>query len=547
MTGSGDARGDVAVIGAGPAGLAAAVAASRAGLRVVLIDGEARLGGQFHRHPGGGRRGPRQRGFERFERLRDALAGRVEVRSRHQVWAVEHAGDGFVVRCLAGERDERPVAVAARRLVIATGAHDLPLPFPGWDLPGVMTAGGAQALLKGNLVVAGRRAVVAGTGPFLLPVAAGLAEAGADVAGVFEANAGLAIVPALLRRPGRLAEAAGYGRRLARRGVPYRIGHAVVAAHGDRELTHVTVAPVDENWRIRPGAGRTVECDALAVTYGFVPRLDLAVQLGCATAPDGAGGVALRVDAGMRTSVPGVYAAGEVTGVGGADLAETEGWIAGRAVAADLGRPVRPAPALSAAHDRRAAFARALRRAYPVKDGWTTWLTGDTIVCRCEEVPYDRVREARDLGARDARAIKLLARPGMGWCQGRMCGYAVSRLAGEDPTPPRRPIAQPIRLGDLARPPAPGAPHPPPTGHPPARPDEPPNQSPHDPPRGLSREPAHDPPRGPSHESADGTPNPSPHDPSREPVDGPAGLSREPPNRPPHGPTTQAPNEQEPT
>ncbi|MEV5410580.1 FAD-dependent oxidoreductase, partial [Thermopolyspora sp. NPDC052614] len=456
---------DLAVIGGGPAGLAAAVAASRAGLTVALIDGGPRLGGQYYRHPPPGLRpshpGTSQHGFARFERLRAALDGRVDVLLRHQSWAVERIGgdasswrdlrgETFAVRCLAGERDETPETVVARRLVIATGAHDLPLPFPGWDLPGVMTAGGAQALLKGNLVLAGRRVVVAGTGPFLLPVAAGLAGAGAEVAGVFEANGGLAIAPELLRRPGKVAEASRYGYQLARHGTPYRTRHAVIAAHGDRELTHVTVAAIDENWRPRPGRRRTIACDALAVGYGFTPRLDLAVQLGCATGPDGSGGVVVRVDAGMRTSVPGVYAAGETTGVGGADLAETEGWLAGRAVAADLGRPLRPAPALSRRRDRQEAFARALRRAYPIKDGWTAWLDDDTLICRCEEVPYARVREARDLGARDARAIKLLARPGMGWCQGRMCGYAVSRLAGEDLAPPRRLISQPIRLGDLA-------------------------------------------------------------------------------------------------
>ncbi|MFG1879633.1 FAD-dependent oxidoreductase [Sphaerisporangium sp. NPDC049003] len=448
---------DLAVVGAGPAGMAAAVAASRAGLSVVLIDSGARLGGQYYRHPPEGfrarRPGALHHGFARFTRLADALGEHdgVELRLLHRVWAVvaEREGDGRVaVHCLAGARDERRETVLARRLVIATGAHDRPLPFPGWDLPGVFTAGGAQALLKGDLVVAGRRVVVAGTGPFLLPVAAGLAGAGAHVAGVFEANGRFGLAPALITHLGKLAEGAGYGLRLARHRVPYLGGHAVVAAHGRDELTHVTVAELDRDWV--PGRLRTIACDALAVGYGFVPQIELATQLGCATGTDRDGGPVVTVDEGMRTTVPGVYAAGEPTGVGGAGLAEAEGWIAGRTAAADLGRPVPPAPGLARKRARLAAFGRALQSAYPVRDGWKGWLRDDTLICRCEEVPYARIKEARELGAVDARSMKLLARPGMGWCQGRVCGYAVACLAGEAPAPPRRPIAQPVRLGDLA-------------------------------------------------------------------------------------------------
>ncbi|WP_344945215.1 FAD-dependent oxidoreductase [Sphaerisporangium flaviroseum] len=468
---------DLAVVGGGPAGMAAAVEASRAGLSVVLIDAAARLGGQYFRHAPPGfharRPGALHHGFTRFTRLAEALGGaeEVELRLGHRVWAVEkvaaHVGDGtpvgagdagtpartaedgvVAVHCLAGARDERRETVLARRLLIATGAHDRPLPFPGWDLPGVFTAGGAQALLKGDLVVAGRRVVVAGTGPFLLPVAAGLAAAGADVAGVFEANGLFGAGLAMITHPGKLAQGAGYGLRLARHRVPLAGRHAVIAAHGRDELTHVTVARLDRHWV--PGPSRVIECDALAVGYGFVPQIELATQLGCATHADRDGSPVVTVDAGMRTSVPGVYAAGEPTGVGGADPAEAEGRIAGLAVAADLGRPVAPVHRLRRKRARLAAFGGALQDAYPVREGWKGWLRDDTLICRCEEVPYARIKEARALGAVDARSLKLLARPGMGWCQGRMCGYAVACLAGEAQQAPRRPIAQPVRLGDLA-------------------------------------------------------------------------------------------------
>ncbi|MCG5215043.1 NAD(P)/FAD-dependent oxidoreductase [Streptosporangium sp. KLBMP 9127] len=434
---------DLVVIGGGPAGMAGAAAAALAGLRVALVDGGPRLGGQYFRHP---HSAEPLRG--RFPRLRAAVAGRATVLARHRVWTVQREDDLLAVHCLAGERDERPRTVRGRRLLIATGAHDRSLPFPGWDLPGVLTAGGAQALLKGDRVVAGRRIVVAGTGPFLLPVASGLAGAGADVAGVYEANRLTGIARRARPAPAKVAEATGYALELLRHRVPFHAGQAVIAAHGDTGLTHVTVARLDRDWR--PLATRTVECDTLAVGYGFLPQLDLPVQLGCATRPGVDGSPVVEVDAGLRTSVPGVYAAGEATGVGGADLAEVEGLLAGRTVAMDLGRTARPAPALARRRRRLTAFAEALLRAYPVRDGWRGWLSPGTLVCRCEEVPYARVLEARDLGALDSRAIKLLARPGMGWCQGRVCGYAVACLMGEAPQPPRRPIAQPIRLGDLA-------------------------------------------------------------------------------------------------
>ncbi|MGP3932667.1 FAD-dependent oxidoreductase [Nonomuraea sp. KM88] len=448
---------DLVVIGGGPAGVAGALTAARAGLRVALVDSGARLGGQYFRHsavPGA------EPGLGRFLRQGRALGERADVLLRHQAWSAAREPDGtLVVHCVTrsspaqdGREAELPVALRARRLLIATGAHDRPLPFPGWDLPGVLTAGGAQALLKGSGVVAGRRIVVSGTGPFLLPVAVGLAGAGARVLGVFEAGSGLGLARRPLLALDKAGEAARYAVGLARHRVPYRTRQAVVAAHGEREVEAVTVARLDEGWNIL--ATRVVECDTVAAGYGFVPQIELGTQLGCRTRHDVDGSPVLTVDAAQRTTVPGVWAAGEPTGVGGWRLSELEGRIAGLAVVADSRtRPGVPG-VLARWRARRLArwraFGEALQRAYPVRPGWQGWLRDDTLVCRCEEVPLARVREAQDLGATDARSIKLLARPGMGWCQGRICGYAVSCLAGEPPQPPRRPIAQPVTLGALS-------------------------------------------------------------------------------------------------
>ncbi|MGP3963801.1 NAD(P)/FAD-dependent oxidoreductase [Nonomuraea sp. 3N208] len=445
---------DLVVVGGGPAGVAGALTAALAGLRVALVDSSARLGGQYFRHTSVPGRAP---GLDRFLRQARALSDRAEVLTRHQVWSVAREPDGDLL-VHADSPDGQAVAVRASRLLIATGAYDRPLPFPGWDLPGVLTAGGAQALLKGNGVVAGRRVVVSGTGPFLLPVASGLAAAGARVLGVFEANGGLGLVRHPLLALGKAGEAAGYAVSLARHRVPYLSRHAVVAAHGEREVEAVTVARLDRRWNVL--STRVVECDTVAAGYGFVPQIDLGVQLGCGTRHDVDGSPVLEADGAQRTTVPGVWAAGEPTGVGGWRLAELEGRIAGRSIVAHAHGAADPAGVevvagevagvLSRRRDRWRVFGAALQQAYPVRPGWQGWLRDDTLVCRCEEVPLARVREAQELGATDARSIKLLARPGMGWCQGRICGYAVACLAGEPQQPPRRPIAQPITLGALS-------------------------------------------------------------------------------------------------
>ena len=421
-------RCDIAVIGAGPAGLAAARAA--AGRSVVVVDLAARPGGQFYRHPVDGQP---TRGRRTFARLRSG----ARVLSGHRVYAIE-PGTPHVLH-LAGETR----VLRADAVLIATGAYDRQAPFPGWDLPGVMTAGGAQALLKGSRVLPGRRIVVAGSGPFLLPVAAGLATAGAKVMGVFDAGsaAGFLRYPGVLaRHPAKIVEAAGYLATLAEHRVPLHTRHSVVAAHGKDELVAVTVGR------------RRIECDTLAVGYGFTPQVDLGLAIGCATTVRD-GNLVLAVDARQRTSVPGVFAAGEVTGVGGAALAMVTGALAGRAMA---GLP--PTSRLLRARARHAEFAATLAKVWPPSDGWLAGLTDDTVVCRCEEVRYGTVRAAvTEWGARDARAVKLLTRTGMGWCQGRICGDAVthivSRLTGTEPEPAGmalRILAQPVTLGELS-------------------------------------------------------------------------------------------------
>ncbi len=482
---------DVAVVGAGPAGAAAAVTAVRAGARVVLVDSEARPGGQYWRHgPGTGAAGAV--GGEVHEhagqwrdlatRLERGLAsGRLTHLPRTRVWRLELPDDDPAPRSgvpgrppirlhaltPAADGQDQPLVVEAGAVVLAPGAHDRVLPFPGWDLPGVLTAGAGQALLKEHAVAAGARAVVAGTGPFLLPVAVGLAEAGVRVLEVDEASDARGWARswrAAAGAPGKVADGARYAAFLARHRVPVHLRQAIVAAHGRDRLDAVTVARLDREWNVIPGTQRRLECDTAAVGWGFVARLELALQAGCATVPGPDGTPAVAVDASGRTTVPGVLAAGELTGVGGADLALLAGAVAGTGAAAvAAGREPPPVhPAVASRRARLEAFACAMHGAHPVRDGWTGWLADDTVVCRCEEVTAAAIDEAvADLGASDARTVKLLTRAGMGWCQGRMCGEAVARLtaarAGTSLDPyadllagAARPVAVPVPLGVLA-------------------------------------------------------------------------------------------------
>ncbi len=207
-------------------------------------------------------------------------------------------------------------------------------------------------------------------------------------------------------------------------------------------------------------------CDAVAVGYGFTANVDLGLSLGCATRMSTDGGLAIATDADGRTSVTGVFAAGEITGVGGAELSVAEGELAGDAVAREVGPQAalsrRDIVGLRRRAGRLRAFADVMHEVHAVPAGWPSRLSDGTIVCRCEEVPYGRIADAvTELGATDARSVKLLARPGMGWCQGRVCGYATAALtadlcgravAHDDLVAlAQRPFSAPVRLEESGR------------------------------------------------------------------------------------------------
>ncbi|UOZ03561.1 NAD(P)/FAD-dependent oxidoreductase [Amycolatopsis sp. WQ 127309] len=445
----------VVVIGAGPAGLAAAEHALRAGAEVTVLDQADVPGGQYHRTLPEAYETRKPHARADFTRRRRVLEHpRCRWWPNSTVWALDRVETGGAPRAhvLRGPADgsarERHV-LAPDALVLATGAHDRTLPFPGWHLPGVFTAGAAQALAKGERVAVGRRVLVAGSGPFLLPVAESLLGVGAEVVAVLEANPNATVRKGWSRQPWRLArhitkaaELLRYAATLVWHRVPYRMGRTVIEARGDDRVREVVTARLNPDWSVVPGTERTYQVDAVCVGHGFVPQPELAVAAGCVL-----DGGFVRIDDEQRTTAPGVFAAGEITGIGGAIAAAAEGAVAGHAAAG--GEPDR---GLRRARDRTREFAERLAAAHPIGHAWTGWLRPDTIVCRCEETTVAALRRAASDPVRaGSHALKLGTRAGLGPCQGRMCGPAVAELCGGTERH-HRPIAQPIRLGELAEP-----------------------------------------------------------------------------------------------
>jgi NADPH-dependent 2,4-dienoyl-CoA reductase/sulfur reductase-like enzyme len=461
----------VVVIGAGPAGLAAARAARTQGASVILLDSSDQLGGQYWRHLPPTRPAARERilhhGWDAFRSLSAELEAEEGCRIFRSatVFALEASASGpGVLHVVVGTPDgvgRDRLVLEPDAIVLATGAYDRTLPFPGWDLPGVFTGGAAQALAKGERLAVGRRVVVAGAGPFLLPVAASLAATGSHVVGVYEANRVPALVRGWLPKPWQLlgawskgVELGGYVRGHLKHRIPYRLGHAVIAAHGDTTVESVTVAAVAQDWTPIPGTERRIEVDAVCVSHGFTPRLELAIAAGCSLTPERF----VDIDARQESSTPWVFAAGEITGIGGVDLALAEGVIAGHAAAG--GAPDDPVLQPSV-RSRRAfrRFASRIEAAHGIRPGWPEMLTPETVVCRCEEVTYGQLCATADsTGSRSMRAMKLSTRAGLGICQGRVCGRSVEELLarrageplGDSVLSDRRPIASPVRLGELA-------------------------------------------------------------------------------------------------
>ncbi|AZS37846.1 Hydrogen cyanide synthase subunit HcnB [Microbacterium lemovicicum] len=456
---------DVLVIGAGPAGLAAATELAVHGLDVLVTDDRTKLGGQYYKQPDPAFALDETRLDGQYvagRRLIDAAkdAG-VRMLLGTTVWAAFDA-DRFLARSAAERWVIRP-----RRVIIATGAYERGVPIPGWTLPGVMTTGAGQSLLRSQQVAPGSRVLIAGNGPLNIQLAAELARAGVRVVALVEAARMLSPLRAAAglrmtrNAPALTADGIRYLASLAARRVPIITGAVVERMDGDVRdgVSSATVAAVDADGRAH-GRRRRFDVDAVCLGYGFLPSNDLARGLGARHDFDAVRGTLVTAtDETGRTSIPTVWSIGDAAGVRGAKFAQAEGLLAAEAVAADLaGRPTRTDAEHVRAARRHLAFQRGVNALFAAPVLTDQLAEPDTVVCRCEGTCHGDIVTAMTDRTSAPGSVKRITRAGMGKCQGRYCGPVLTdmqaRLTGVPAAErsgfaPQAPV-KPVPIGDVA-------------------------------------------------------------------------------------------------
>jgi thioredoxin reductase len=449
-------RPEVLVIGAGPAGLSAAIAARRAGAEVLVLDERKHPGGQFFKQLAVDSGPKADAQHDEGRRLIDeALGLGVTIRSEALVWGA------FEPLELAATIDGGTLRLQPQRLIVAVGAYERGVPFPGWTLPGVMTTGAAQTLWRTSRRLPGRRVLIAGNGPLNLQVAYELTGGGADVVAVVEAAA--AFGP---RHAGDLAAMAFSAPDMFWNGLRYRArlqAHRVPVIHG-AWITGVGSSATGLVVQIH-GRKEAFEVDAVCLGYGFEPSNELLRAIGAVHDFDETRGhLVTRRNAECETTAEGIYAVGDCTGLGGARLAMAEGTIAGFAAATSLGHAMsaeatRLRSAAERDRGRHRTFQRALWSLYAAPRFRLELATPETLLCRCEEITLGAVEDALAEGYATAGNVKRRTRAGMGRCQGRYCGPLIDRLVAErcgapqdelSGFAPRVPL-KPVAIADLVR------------------------------------------------------------------------------------------------
>ena len=434
---------EIIVVGAGPAGLSAALAAAEAGAQVTVIDAYHQPGGQYFRQPNPGIQleQPESHQREGYALWQKAAAAGVKFLLQTTVWG---AFEGKTLT-VYHEATKQTSEIQAKAIILATGTYERIAAFPGWTLPGVMTTGAAQTLLKEQGILPGQRIVLAGTGPLQLITAAALLKAGATVAAVLEGNAltgkimryfwqSLRVLPG---QRNRLSEGWQSWRALRKANVPYLTGWGVIAADGKDSVTGARIAKLDNNWRPVSGSERRLSCDTLCINYGFTPAAELSHLLGLRFQwrPEQGGFAPLR-DAQMQSSVPGVFVVGDGAGVGGAALAMLEGQIAGQSAAMQTqGRKAnlwQQIELLRPALHREQRFQQLYGRLFTPGPGLDELAAPDTLICRCEGVTKGQITQAIQDGADTLYAVKGRTRCGMGNCQGRVCGLLAATIVAQE-------------------------------------------------------------------------------------------------------------------
>lgn len=448
---------DLVIVGAGPAGLQAAITAREGGLSALVLDERGETGGQFFKPRSCGYRGthPPDHQHQRGSTLRQrAEESGARILTGQAVWYARSGEGGFELRT-EGEVSTGGATISARAVVLATGAAERPALIPGWTRPGVMTIGAAQTLVRRYGVVPPGRIAIAGHGPLGLQLAAELLRAGADVIAIAERGqmrSPTGFARMLSADLGLVRDGFGYLLRARAAGVPVLTGWEAVEVMGDAErVTGIRLVRLDG------GAERALEADTVCLGDGFAPQVELARLLGVPVGFDPETGIAVpeRADDGA-TPVPGIWIAGDSGGIGGARLAEHQGRLAAAGALEWLGRPAPDTTQTRAALRRDVRFQKGLWQVFAAPPRALP-LPGTTL-CRCEEVTAADIARAIEHGARDLGALKRATRLGMGPCQGRYCVAPAARFLATAGHPPRAEAlfapqlpARPVPLAAISR------------------------------------------------------------------------------------------------
>lgn len=459
---------DLIVIGGGPAGIAAAATSSKHGLQVAIIDERPTLGGQIYKRVGPGFKvkSAKEVGKDYFlgeELISELDKSSVEIFFETVVLTIENSS---VVIVKSGESAEK---IGYKKLLISPGAYDRPVVFPGWTLPGVITAGAAQSLVKTQRVNPGSRIFFAGSGPLALAFPAQLSGYGANIVGITEAAPrpgifkALRILLAVVGNLDLMRDAAKYQFHLISNRIPMSYGRIIVSANGKGRVESVTHARVDKNWRVIPNTEKTVAVDALCIGYGFFPSVELFRLLDCDLSyEESRGGTTVKLDNWGATSVANIFGAGDGTGISGSYVAIARGRLAALKIAAELGKiSENSLTTLAAEHQktlvRRTKFQSAINHAYEIKEGIYELADNETVICRCESVKLASILPVLE-STIDPSVVKAYTRCGMGLCQGRNCQRQISALLAKKQNIPISQISQatprfptkPISLGQIA-------------------------------------------------------------------------------------------------
>lgn len=459
---------ELVIVGAGPAGMQAAIAAASAGVQVILIDSSPLPGGQYYKQlPRPFLSDNQDSHHEHAHQLFSHLANpHIEVMTETMVWGI-FAGANAGTWQVATYGPTGCFGLETKKIILANGAYDRSISFPGWDLPGVITAGAALTMLKHQHFLPGKRILLSGSGPLQMAAAAWLIDSGAEVVAVLESSPnlikhGIRYLPALTAQTARIREGLGYLRSFIKAKTNYKFGWSITSCSGAGQVQQATFAKLDSRGLPIPGTKETKEVDTVVLGYSLNPNTSLSRMVPCEMEFQHLrGGFVPRRNENFETSQPGIYAAGDCAGVGGAPLSEVEGRITGSAIAHQLGYlsiqeydAIREKEAGSLAREKR--FADVLGDLFSFTPDLSS-MAGATIICRCEQISLAEIRAAIAMGAQTVTDIKNITRSGMGNCQGRTCATLIAGILAKETQRPiqaggflaTRPPIHPVPLSAL--------------------------------------------------------------------------------------------------